>query len=97
MYFCMKISIAFLWFVSVIVHFAQKVDQALNALGPNAKYALDDNEFIHASTLVYDGVRNVRRAVLQNGPFVCHCVIIYVIFFIHIILLIPYLAAQLMQ
>jgi len=52
--------------VAVIVHFAEKVEQSLNALGPNPQFAIDENGFVHATSLVYDGVRNVRHAVLQN-------------------------------
>jgi len=52
--------------VVVIVHFAEKVEQSLNALGPNPQFAIDENGFIHATSLVYDGVRNLRYAVLQN-------------------------------
>jgi hypothetical protein len=47
----------------------ENVDQTLNALGPNPRFALDENSFIHASTLVYDGLRDVRRAVLQKNPY----------------------------
>ena len=52
--------------VVVVVHFAEKVEQSLNALGPNPRFAIDENGFVHATSLVYDGVRNVRHAVLQN-------------------------------
>ena len=38
----------------------------MNALLANPPGAVDENEFIDASRLVYDGVREIRRAVLLN-------------------------------
>lgn len=49
----------------VVINFAQKVSNTVDALGPNARFPPDENGFIHASTLVYDGVRDIRRAVLM--------------------------------
>merc|ERR1719447_2131927 len=46
--------------------FSQQVDGAVNALLANPPGAVDENEFIDASRLVYDGVREIRRAVLLN-------------------------------
>ncbi|KOB67576.1 Catenin alpha, partial [Operophtera brumata] len=46
--------------------FAVRVDAAVSALGGNAGGALDENDFIDASRLVYDAVREIRRAVLMN-------------------------------
>ncbi|CAH2064847.1 unnamed protein product, partial [Iphiclides podalirius] len=42
------------------------VDAAVSALGSGAGAGLDENDFIDASRLVYDGVREIRRAVLMN-------------------------------
>jgi catenin alpha len=48
-------------------NFGQNVDAALKALvSGRATEDLDHNEFIEASRLVYDGVREIRRAVLMN-------------------------------
>ena len=46
--------------------FAQRVDVAVNALSSNSQKDVDENDFIDASRLVYDGVREIRRAVLMN-------------------------------
>lgn len=55
--------------------FAQRVDIAVDALSSNPPKDVDDNDFIDASRLVYDGVREIRRAVLMNRvskiPFKC--------------------------
>ena len=46
--------------------FNNQVTSAVTALVSNPPGAVDENEFIDASRLVYDGVREVRRAVLMN-------------------------------
>lgn len=46
--------------------FAQRVDIAVDALSSSPPKDVDDNDFIDASRLVYDGVREIRRAVLMN-------------------------------
>ncbi|CAB3258084.1 unnamed protein product [Arctia plantaginis] len=46
--------------------FGVRVDAAVSALGGGAGAALDENDFIDASRLVYDAVREIRRAVLMN-------------------------------
>lgn len=51
--------------ILVVINFAQKVSNTIDALGPNTRFPVDENGFIHASTLVYDGVRDIRRAVLM--------------------------------
>jgi len=61
------------YLLAVIVHFVERVDQSLNALGPNPQFAIDENGFVHATSLVYDGVRNIRHAVLQNRVCLCCC------------------------
>ncbi|XP_031617789.1 catenin alpha isoform X2 [Contarinia nasturtii] len=50
----------------VMSKFAQRVDIAVDALSSNPPKDVDDNDFIDASRLVYDGVREIRRAVLMN-------------------------------
>lgn len=47
-------------------NFAQRVEIAVDALGASPQRDVDENEFIDASRLVYDGVREIRRAVLMN-------------------------------
>nr|CAD7410471.1 unnamed protein product [Timema poppensis] len=50
----------------VMPNFAQRVEVAVDALSSNPAKDVDENEFIDASRLVYDGVREIRRAVLMN-------------------------------
>ncbi|XP_052870117.1 catenin alpha isoform X1 [Anopheles bellator] len=50
----------------VMAKFAQRVDVAVDALSSNSPKDVDENDFIDASRLVYDGVREIRRAVLMN-------------------------------
>ncbi|XP_054738495.1 catenin alpha [Anastrepha obliqua] len=50
----------------VMANFAQRVDTAVDALVNNCSRDVDENDFIDASRLVYDGVREIRRAVLMN-------------------------------
>lgn len=50
----------------VMPNFAERVEAAVEALGSSSAKELDENEFIDASRLVYDGVREIRRAVLMN-------------------------------
>lgn len=47
-------------------NFAQRVEVAVDAISSNPPKDVDENEFIDASRLVYDGVREIRRAVLMN-------------------------------
>ena len=42
------------------------METAVDALSSHPPRDVDENEFIDASRLVYDGVREVRRAVLMN-------------------------------
>jgi len=49
----------------IVPNFSDKVKDAIQAIGSSAAN-IDENEFIDASRLVYDGVREVRRAVLLN-------------------------------
>lgn len=50
----------------VMSKFAQRVDVAVNALSSNSSKDVDEIDFIDASRLVYDGVREIRRTVLMN-------------------------------
>ncbi|XP_046658250.1 catenin alpha isoform X3 [Homalodisca vitripennis] len=50
----------------VMPNFAQRVEVAVDAISSNPPKDVDENEFIDASRLVYDGVREIRRAVLMN-------------------------------
>ncbi|OPL20750.1 catenin alpha-like, partial [Mytilus galloprovincialis] len=50
----------------VMPNFAEKVEIAVDALSCNPPREIDENEFIDASRLVYDGVREIRQAVLIN-------------------------------
>uniref|UniRef100_A0A336MMC9 CSON001946 protein n=1 Tax=Culicoides sonorensis TaxID=179676 RepID=A0A336MMC9_CULSO len=50
----------------VMQKFAQRVDDAVNHLSTKSPKDVDENDFIDASRLVYDGVREIRRAVLMN-------------------------------
>ncbi|XP_044007793.1 catenin alpha isoform X3 [Aphidius gifuensis] len=52
----------------VMPKFAQRVKVAVDALSGNPLKEVDENDFIDASRLVYDGVREIRRAVLMNRP-----------------------------
>ena len=51
---------------TVLPNFAQRVDVAVEALSSTPGKEVDENEFIDASHLVYDGVREIRMAVLMN-------------------------------
>lgn len=51
---------------AVLPNFAQRVDVAVEALSSTPGKEVDENEFIDASHLVYDGVREIRMAVLMN-------------------------------
>lgn len=50
----------------VMPKFGQRVAVAVEALSGNPAKDVDENDFIDASRLVYDGVREIRRAVLMN-------------------------------
>lgn len=61
---------------TVMPNFAQRVEVAVDAISSNPPKDVDENEFIDASRLVYDGVREIRRAVLMNRVS-CHGMKIY--------------------
>ena len=54
------------FYFAVMPNFAQRVQMAVDALSSNPPKDVDENEFIDASRLVYEGVREIRRAVLMN-------------------------------
>lgn len=50
----------------ILARFGKQVSGAVDALNSDPVEDVDENEFIDASRLVFDGVRDVRRAVLMN-------------------------------
>lgn len=52
-------------FNAVMPRFAEQVEVAIEALSANVPQPFEENEFIDASRLVYDGVRDIRKAVLM--------------------------------
>ena len=54
------------FFILVMPNFAEKVEIAVDCLSQKMPDRIDENEFIDASRLVYDGVRDIRQAVLMN-------------------------------
>uniref|UniRef100_A0A7N8X8X0 Catenin alpha-2 n=1 Tax=Mastacembelus armatus TaxID=205130 RepID=A0A7N8X8X0_9TELE len=50
---------------TVMPCFAEQVEVAIEALSTNPPQPFEENEFIDASRLVYDGVRDIRKAVLM--------------------------------
>ncbi|XP_038855825.1 catenin alpha-2-like isoform X4 [Salvelinus namaycush] len=50
---------------TVMPRFAEQVEVAIEALSTNPPQTFEENEFIDASRLVYDGVRDIRKAVLM--------------------------------
>lgn len=55
----------FILFNPVMPRFAEQVEVAIEALSANVPQPFEENEFIDASRLVYDGVRDIRKAVLM--------------------------------
>uniref|UniRef100_A0A8C2Z0W4 Catenin alpha-1 n=1 Tax=Cyclopterus lumpus TaxID=8103 RepID=A0A8C2Z0W4_CYCLU len=50
---------------TVMPRFTEQVESAVEALSANPSLPVDENEFIDASRLVYDGIRDIRKAVLM--------------------------------
>ncbi|OCT88302.1 catenin alpha-1 [Xenopus laevis] len=50
---------------TVMPRFTEQVEAAVEALSGDTNQTMDENEFIDASRLVYDGVRDIRKAVLM--------------------------------
>lgn len=59
------ILLPFVLFNLVMPRFAEQVEVAIEALSANVPQPFEENEFIDASRLVYDGVRDIRKAVLM--------------------------------
>lgn len=51
--------------LAVMPRFTEQVESAVEALSANPSQPVDENEFIDASRLVYDGIRDIRKAVLM--------------------------------
>lgn len=52
--------------VSIVMpRFTEQVEAAVEALSSDPAQPMDENEFIDASRLVYDGIRDIRKAVLM--------------------------------
>lgn len=56
---------AVLCYNSVMPRFTEQVEAAVEALSSDPAQPMDENEFIDASRLVYDGIRDIRKAVLM--------------------------------
>lgn len=68
----------------VMVQFAQRVDVAVEALVSNMPLEEDvrmrlENDFVDASRLVYDGVREIRKSVLMNRVRTRRYLFLYII------------------
>ncbi|XP_017282131.1 catenin alpha-1 [Kryptolebias marmoratus] len=50
---------------TVMPRFTEQLESAVEALSANPSQPVDENEFIDASRLVYDGIRDIRKAVLM--------------------------------
>ncbi|KAG8439161.1 hypothetical protein GDO86_005397 [Hymenochirus boettgeri] len=50
---------------TVMPRFTEQVEAAVEALSGDTSQTMDENEFIDASRLVYDGIRDIRKAVLM--------------------------------
>ncbi|NXK97842.1 CTNA1 protein, partial [Formicarius rufipectus] len=50
---------------TVMPRFTEQVEAAVEALSSDPAQPMDENEFIDASRLVYDGIRDIRKAVLM--------------------------------
>ncbi|XP_023773500.1 catenin alpha-1-like [Cyanistes caeruleus] len=65
---------------TVMPRFTEQVEAAVEALSSDPAQPMDENEFIDASRLVYDGIRDIRKAVLMirvrtasPSSFPCPC------------------------
>ncbi|XP_018410795.1 PREDICTED: catenin alpha-1-like isoform X2 [Nanorana parkeri] len=50
---------------TVMPRFSEQVESVVNVLSRDTNHPIDENEFIDASRLVYDGIRDIRKAVLM--------------------------------
>ncbi len=65
-FFCsLSLHLPHLFLPAVMPRFAEQVEVAIEALSTNPPQSFEENEFIDASRLVYDGVRDIRKAVLM--------------------------------
>uniref|UniRef100_A0A1L8E3J7 Putative alpha-catenin n=2 Tax=Nyssomyia neivai TaxID=330878 RepID=A0A1L8E3J7_9DIPT len=46
--------------------FAERVNKTCVALESNSKKDVDENDFIHASHVIFEGIRKIRHAILMN-------------------------------
>ena len=60
----MTYLISCIYSFSVMPNFANKVEEVVDQLG--AQQSTDNDAFINASRLVYDGVCDIRRTVMLN-------------------------------
>lgn len=69
----------------VLLKFDEKVTAAVEIISTNSNKDVDENGFIDASRLVYDGVREIRRAVLMNrvGIFIYRLKLSCFVFYIY--------------
>ena len=61
-------------------NFAQHVETAVNSLLSGRVDDVDYNDFVYAAQLVFDGVRDIRRAVLMNRVGITLCELSHVIY-----------------
>uniref|UniRef100_A0A1L8E3S0 Putative alpha-catenin n=2 Tax=Nyssomyia neivai TaxID=330878 RepID=A0A1L8E3S0_9DIPT len=50
----------------VLSEFAERVNKACVALESNSKKDVDENDFIDASHVIFEGIRKIRHAILMN-------------------------------
>lgn len=63
---CCLLRVTCLPLVSIVMpRFTEQVEAAVEALSSDPAQPMDENEFIDASRLVYDGIRDIRKAVLM--------------------------------
>ena len=53
-------------YVAVVPRFAELVDRCIDGLSSNPPREVDESEFVDCSNQVYDGVHEIRQAVLMN-------------------------------
>lgn len=51
---------------TVVPRFAEQVDQCIEGISARPQRDVDENEFLECSNQVYDGVHEIRLAVLMN-------------------------------
>ena len=53
---------------NIMPQFAEYVDMVVDALSMDPMGEVDENSFIEAARLVYEGIRDIRRAVMMKNP-----------------------------